>query len=253
VAAWGWLAWPLLLGGHPEQARASHHQSLVRARERGHPNTLAQVLYCGCVFRQLCDDPEGVEELARTLGSLATEQAFPYWLAMATIFDGWTLARAGEAERAGERVRAGFTAYRATGAELWQPYFMALSAEAHEAAGRTSEMLQLLDEALERVARSGERWYEAELHRFRGELLLRITSADAAPAEACFRKALDVAQEQGARWCELRATASLARLWAERGERRRAHDLVAPVCGWFSDGSDMPGLREMKALVDRLG
>jgi predicted ATPase len=253
VVARGWLAWPLLLSGHPEQAWASHRQSLVRAREKDHPNTLAQVLYCGCTFRQLCDDPEGVGELAAALGDLATEQAFPYWRAMATIFEGWALARAGEIGLATERVRAGLVAYRATGAELWQPYFMALAAEAVEGDGQTPEARQLLEEALERVTKTEERWYEAELHRLRGELLLRTAPADAMEAEACFRKALDVAREQGAKWWELRAAASLTRLWADRGERRKAHDLLASVYDSSPEGFDTPALREAKALLGGLG
>jgi predicted ATPase len=252
VTAWGWLAWPLLLGGHPEQAWACHQESIVRAREKGHPNTLAQVLYCGCAFRQLCDDPEGVEELATTLGGLATEQAFPYWRAMTTIFESWTLARAGEAGLAAEQVRTGLAAYRATGAELWQPYFLALAAETHESAGQTPAVLQLLDEALERVTKTGERWFEAELHRLRGEALLRATTAESSEAEACFRKAIDVARGQNARWWELRAAVSLARMWAKRGERRQAHDLLAPIYGWFTEGFDTPVLREARELLDGL-
>ncbi len=252
VTAWGWLAWPLLLGGYPEQAWARHRESLVRARDKGHPNTLAQVLYCGCAFRQMCDDPEGVRELATALGVLATEQAFPYWRAMATIFEGWALARAGEAGLAAERVRAGLAAYRATGAELWQPYFLALAAEAHEGAGQTLDVLQLLDEGLERVTKTGERWYEAELHRLRGELLRRSASVDTSEVEACFRKAVEVAQEQDAKWWELRAAGSLARLWVDQRQHRKAHDLLAPIHGWFTEGFDTPDLREAKALLDEL-
>jgi predicted ATPase len=189
------------------------------------------VLYCGCVFRQLCDDPKGVGELATALGGVATEHAFPFWRAMATIFEGWALARAGETDLAAERARAGLVAYRATGAELWQPYFLVLAAEAHEGVGQTPKVLQLLDEALQLVIKTGERWYEAELRRLRGELLHRTASADTAEVEVCFRNSLDVAQEQGGKWWELRAAASLARLWAEQAERRRAHDLLAPVYG----------------------
>jgi class 3 adenylate cyclase/predicted ATPase len=253
VTASGWLAWPLLLGGYPEQAWARHQESLVRARAKGHPNTLAQVLYCGCAFHQLRDDSKGVGELAAALGGLATEQAFPFWGAIATIFEGWTLARAGETGLAAERSRTGLAAYRATRAELWQPYFLALAAGVHQGASRTLEALQLLDEALERVTGTRERWYEAELRRLRGELLRRTASADTAEMEVCFRKALDVAQEQGAKWWELRAAASLARLWAKQAERRRAHDLLAPIYSWFTEGFDTPDLRKAKTLLHELG
>jgi predicted ATPase len=109
-------------------------------------------------------------------------------------------------------------------------------------------MLLLVD-ALARVEKTDERWFVAELHRLKGEVVLRTTPADAG---ACFRKALHVAQEQGAKWWELRAATSLARLWAEQDRRQEAHDLLAPVYGWFTEGLDLAALREARALLDRV-
>jgi predicted ATPase len=111
--------------------------------------------------------------------------------------------------------------------------------------------LDLLAEALALVDRMDERWFEAEPHRLKGEALLR-TTADVAAAEASFRKAIDVAREQDAKWWELRAATSLARLWAERGERRKARDLLAPICGRFTEGFDMLDLKEAGTLLDEL-
>jgi predicted ATPase len=109
-----------------------------------------------------------------------------------------------------------------------------------------------LAEALERVEESGGRWLEAELQRLRGELLLAIPGRNAAAAEMCFERALAVARSQGARMWELRAATSCARLWQDQRRTAEAHDLLAPVYGWFSEGRDSPDLQDAEALLDRL-
>ena len=107
-------------------------------------------------------------------------------------------------------------------------------------------------EALGRSDETGERWFEAELHRLRGEAAAGVAADAPTEAEACFRQALAVAREQGAKLWELRAATSLARLWAEQGERAEAHDLLAPVYGWFTEGFDTADLKEAKALLEEL-
>jgi predicted ATPase len=253
AGARAWLAWPLLATGHPVQALILHRESVARAREMGHPNTLAQTLYCGCVVRQLMRDRPGVVEMAEALIPLAKEQGFPYWLAMATILRGWALSEAGETERGIAEVARGLTAFRATAAQLWMPYFLGLLAEAHGKAGEQAEGLRVLSEALDRVGRTGERWFEAELHRRNGEILLCLPERDQGGVEACFRRAMDVAQEQRSRMWELRAATSLARLWRDQRRRSEARDLLAPVYDWFTEGFDTPDLKEAKALLDELG
>jgi predicted ATPase len=110
--------------------------------------------------------------------------------------------------------------------------------------------LTLLDEALQMVDRTGERWFEAELNRHKGHLLLRQGRTQA--AEELYRKALRIAREQQANLWELRAAASLARLRRDQGERAEARDLLAPVYGWFTEGFNTPDLKEAKALLDEL-
>ena len=107
-------------------------------------------------------------------------------------------------------------------------------------------------EASERVERTDLRWNEADLHRLRGELLLALSGIDRPEAERCFRKAIEVAREQGAKWWELRAATSLARLWRDWGKQAEAHDLLAPVYGWFIEGFDTADLKDAKALLDDL-
>jgi predicted ATPase len=142
--------------------------------------------------------------------------------------------------------------YRATGAELWAPDFLALLAEGQRRTGQAAAGLDIVAEALDRVERTKGRWLEADLHRLRGELLLAVAEPEQPEAEACFRRALAVAREQGAKMWELRAATSLARLWTEQGRRAEAHNLLAPLYGWFTEGFDTPDLKEAKALLNEL-
>ena len=123
-------------------------------------------------------------------------------------------------------------------------------ADARTREGGPAEALALLAEALTMADRHDEHWFEAELLRLKGEALLRTAASDAVEAEACFHKAIDVAREQGAHWWELRAATSLARLWADRGEPRKAYDLLAPVYGWFTEGFDTADLKAARSLLE---
>jgi tetratricopeptide (TPR) repeat protein len=147
-------------------------------------------------------------------------------------------------------LRSGSTASRATGAELWMPYYIALLAGACEIAEQIEEGLTLLDDALQIVKRTGERWFAAELYRRKGQLLQRQGQSEA--AEELYHKALSIAEEQGAKLWELRAATSLARLRLDQGRQTEARDLRAPVYAWFTEGFATPDLKEAKALLDEL-
>jgi predicted ATPase len=130
------------------------------------------------------------------------------------------------------------------------PHYIALLARACEIAGQIEEAMTLLDDALEIVERTGERWFAAELNRHKGELLLRQGHSEA--AEELYRKALSIAKEQEAKLWELRAVASLVRLRRDQGRRAEARDLLAPVYDWFTEGFDTPDLKDAKALLKGL-
>jgi predicted ATPase len=149
-------------------------------------------------------------------------------------------------------IRRGLADYRATGAELFSPYFLALLADAYGRADQAAIGLSLLADALGGVEQTGVRWIEAELHRLQGELRLALPEPDHPAAEACFLRAMAIAREQQAKLWELRAATSVGRLWAEQGRRAEAQDLLAPVYGWFTDGFDTPDLKDAKALLDEL-
>ena len=148
-------------------------------------------------------------------------------------------------------MRSGSTALRSTGAESLRPYHIDLLASAHEIAGQIEEATAQLDDALQIVEKTGERWFAAELNRHKGQLLLRQGRAEA--AEELYRKAMSIAAEQGAKLWELRAAVSLAQLRRDQGCRAEARDLLVPVYGWFTEGFDTPDLKDAKALLDRFG
>jgi predicted ATPase len=154
-------------------------------------------------------------------------------------------------------MRQGLAAYRATGAEALRPHFLALLAEACGKARQAEEGLTVLAEALAAVNKTGERYYEAELHRLKGELTLQakdqsLRSQVEEEAEACFHKAIDIARQQQAKSLELRAVMSLSRLWQQQGKKQEAHQMLADIYGWFTEGFDTKDLEDAKTLLQEL-
>jgi len=245
------LAWTLLLLGQADQAMAHSRSALAWARELSHPYTLAAALHVNCVFHQLRGDGAILERRAEELVALATEQGFPHFVGSGTCFRGWAmLAQGGSIEEAINTMRWGLATKRATGAEIKVPYYLGLLAEAHRRANRIADGISLLDEALEVVERTDERWYEAELYRLMAETL--ITKSDRHDAERWLRRALQTAQKQGARLWELRAAISVARLRRDQGKRTDARELLAPIYRSFTEGFDTRDLKEAAALLVEL-
>ncbi len=240
----------LWLLGYPEQALPRLHEALALTHELSHPVSLAFARSYAAMASQLRRDVLAVHEHAEATVTLATEQSFPYWVAMGMSLRGWALAMQGQGEEGLAQVRQGVAAWRATGAALHIPYFCTLLAEASDHLGHTDDGLQALAEAHTLVEQQEERWWEAEVCRLRGVLLLRQPGTPQAEAETCFRQALDVARRQEAKSLELRAATSLSRLWQQQGKRQEAYDLLAPVYGWFTEGFDTADLIEAKALLD---
>jgi predicted ATPase len=164
---------------------------------------------------------------------------------------GWALALQGQGEEGIAQIQQGLAAFRAAGAELDRPRWLTLLVEAYRQVEQTEAGLTVLAEALATVHKTGERRWEAELHRLKGELLLRQASPTE-EVEACFRQALEIARRQQAKSLELRAAMSLARLWQQQGKRAEACELLAPIYGWFTEGFDTADLQEAKALLEAL-
>jgi predicted ATPase len=158
----------------------------------------------------------------------------------------------GHGEEGKTQIQQGLAAYQATGVTRDRPYHLALLAEASAEVGQTTEGLEALAEALATLAKSRVRWWEAELHRLRGELLLQHSVAPPEEVEACFQQAHDIARRQQAKSLELRAAMSLSRLWERQGKHADARELLAPIYGWFTEGFDTADLQEAKALLEGL-
>jgi predicted ATPase len=246
------LAAPSLwLLGYPDQAVANSQAALALAQQLAHPYTLTLALYFAAMVHHLCRDVPLTQARTEALMTVATEQEFPLHLAQAMPLRGWTLAESGRVEEGLAQIHQGLAAYQATGATRDRPYYLALLAEASAKVGQTTEGLAALAEALATLAKSGVPWWEAELYRLRGELLLLAADNEAA-AEVCFHQALDSARRRQVRSLELRTAMSLARLWLRQGKRQEAHDLLAPIYSWFTEGFETADLQEAKALLDEL-
>jgi TOMM system kinase/cyclase fusion protein len=262
-------SWVLWLLGYPEQALRRGHEALTLARAQAHPFTLSLTLVTVAVLHQMRQEGNVTLEHAKASLVLSTEHEFPYLRAIGTVAYGWALAVHGQTREGIARIRQALSTYRSMGAELFSTYWLVLLVEAHETAGQTEEGLHAVDEALAMVDTHGERIYEAELYRLKGELRLQQAGRGACPgvlprdssgvkvgqparreAEACFHQALDVARRQQARSLELRAAMSLSRLWQRQGQCAEAYELLAPIYGWFTEGFDTADLQEATALLE---
>jgi len=196
---------------------------------------------------------QAAQEVSEAAITLCTEQGFPFWLAMASILQGWALAEQGQEQAGITQMRHGLRVWRATGAALAETSYLALMAEVYGEAGQAEEGLRLLAEAFAAVEQREERYFEAELHRLQGELLLAQPAAETeAEAEACFLRATQIAHQQHAKSWELRAAMSLARLWQKQGRPEEARQELDPVYDWFTEGFDTPDLIGARSLLESL-
>ena len=187
------------------------------------------------------------------MGRNAPRGALPQVLAAwGTSLRGWVLALRGQGEAGLAQVREGIAPWRATGAALGDPYWCTVLADVADGLGHPTDGLQALAEAHTLVEQQEERWWEAEVCRLRGVLLLRQPGTPQAEAETWLQRALDVARRQHAKSLELRAAMSLARLWQQQSKSQEAHDLLAPIYGWFTEGFGTADLQEAKALLEEL-
>ena len=171
---------------------------------------------------------------------------------MVSFLQGWSLCLQGRGAEGIARMRMGFTRALATGGKITRPVFYALLADAYGRVGRLDKAWRMLDCALRAVAKSGQRHYEAEIYRLKGELHLREADPEVEQASVCFQRALEIARHQQAKSWELRAATSLTRLWRDQGRRAEARDLLAPIYDWFTEGFDTADLRDARALLDEL-
>ena len=249
VACRVYAAMTLWLLGYPDQALTHLHEVLALAHELSHPYSLAFARCVAAIVSQFRRDVPTVHAQADAAVALSIEQGFSLLTAWGTSLRGWALARQGKEI---SQVCQGIIASRATGAMLLVPYLCTVLADVCDYLGHIEDGLQALAEAYSLVEQHEERWWEAEVCRLRGVLLLRQPGTPQAEAEAWLHRALDVARRQEAKSLELRAAMSLARLWQQQGKRQEAYDLLAPVYHWFTEGFETADLKDAKILLDEL-
>jgi class 3 adenylate cyclase/predicted ATPase len=236
--------------GLPEQASDRSREALALARSLSHHQSLALALVWAAWLHQFRREPQVARKHAEAAIALCAEQGFPLWMSMGVILRGWALVQEGRGEEGSAEMRQGLAQLRATGAGLWQPSFLALIAESEGRIGEAQRGLEVIAEAMAIVERNDERFYEVELHRLNGELLLASTPADVSGAERCLRIAHEIAGRQKAKSLGLRSDLSLALLLAKTGRRSEVRDLLAPVLSGFIEGFDTLDYQEAKALLE---
>jgi predicted ATPase len=236
--------------GYVNQATTCGERALAIAAELSHPFSKCWALSWIAALYQLLGDAGRVRELSEKDVALASEQMIPFFTAHGMALRGWALAKQGRADDGIAQLREGIAAYRATGANLESSHWLGLLAEACGDANQPEEGLLALAEALADIEGNGVKYFAAELHRLRGELLLKKDAPDEVEAAACFRRAIDVATAQQAKSLELRATTSLSRLLRRQGKREDARRQLAEIYGWFTEGFDTADLKDARALLD---
>jgi class 3 adenylate cyclase/predicted ATPase len=252
VACLGFGAWALWFLGYPDQAVRRAQDALSLARELAHPFSLAFGLQFMAQLHHYRREYALACNLAGEVIAVSSEQGFPLWSGMGTIVRGWALAKQGQGMDGLAQVRQGIAEWQVTGFELEWPHFLAMLADVHGTVDQPGEGLELLAEARAAADKTGEGFWDAEMHRLHGELSLEIATTDPGRAETSFLKAIEIARRQQARSLELRAVVSLSQLWKRQGKKEEARRLLAAIYVWFTEGHDTPDLREARALLDEL-
>jgi len=251
VACLSHASWALWMLGYPDQAAQRSLEALTWAEELDHPFMQMWAAFFAARFAYLRRDAPAAQEQAELAIALAHEHGNRFWAASGAGVRGWVLSQQGQIEEGAAQVRQSLADLRAAGAELARLGSIPQLAEAYDSAGQVAAGLAVLDEALALTATTGCAYEEPELHRLRGELLLKAGAAEA-EAEACFRRAIDVARREQAKLWELRATVSLSRLLRRQGRAGFLPLALAEIYSWFTEGFDTADLREARALLDKL-
>jgi predicted ATPase len=238
--------------GYPNAAQTDARQALSDAREIGQAGTLMVALWHSGITNVLCGFFSAAEAQSEEVIQLAKEKVSPIWGAFGMMNKGCASHLCDRNAEAIQMITAGMTTYRATRATLLLPFFLSHLSLAYARVGQLDRAPKCIIEATTTIATTGERWCEAEANRIKGEIALLSINPDAAKAEAYFERALTVARQQQTKSWELRAAMSVARLWRDQGKRNEAHERLAAVYGWFTEGFDTLDLKQAKALLDEL-
>ena len=246
-----WSSINLFLLGYADQSSTQLHEAVSLAEELAHPFTSA---FANCFAAQVSILSRAIEpaiHYADATVSVAEEQSYAHYLAWGNLLQGAYLAHTGQPQEGIERLAQSLATITKTGFLALRSLFLSLLAEAHLIAGQAPDGLDTLDKAFAHANDTGERFWESELHRQKGELLL-LRGGSENEAEECFNKALEIARNQSAKSLELRTALSLARLWQSQGKTTDARELLAGIYGWFTEGFGTPDLVDAKVLLEEL-
>jgi class 3 adenylate cyclase/predicted ATPase len=250
VAALSYRSWALWMLGYPDAALVDTSRAVEEAREIGQAATLMYALVHALLIHIQCGNYAVANAEADELVALANEKGALFWKAQGMSKQGCILALTGKAAEAVQMITSGIAVWRSTGSTAWMPLYLAYLARAHAELGQFEHAWRCIDEAMMAAETTKERWHEADVHRLAGEIALLSPKPDA--AKAYFERALSVARAQQAKSWELRAAMSMARMWRDQGKHKQAHDLLAPVYGWFTEGFATLDLKRAKVFLDAL-
>ncbi len=240
----------LWLLGFPDQARRRAEGVLARASALSSPLSLAFCQVFAAFLYQNLRERERTKTVGDACIALCDEQAIMLERAWVMCPHGWAVAELGQPENGIMEIRSGLDTQRSIGAQVASPQFLAILADTLWNAGRMEDAAQAVADGLAWSGESGERYYDAELWRLRGEIAR--TQDESSEAESCFLRALGISRQQAAKSLELRASTSLARLWQQQGKRAEARQLLSAVYAWFTEGFDTADLRDAASLLHEL-
>ena len=252
VSAWSYRSWAWWMLGYPAAALVDADRALEDAREIGQAATLMFALQVTLWAFVHCGEYAAANAKVDELVALADEKGSLYWKAQGMLTRGAIFVMTGKPADAVALITSGVAAFRSTGSTWFAPANFSFLAAAYAELGQFDDAARCVGEALSTIETTKEKWYEAEVNRLAGEIALKSPQPDTAKAQKYLERALEVARAQKAKSWELRAAMSLARLWRDRGRRAEAHDLLAPVYGWFTEGFDTGDLKEAKTLLAAL-
>jgi predicted ATPase len=242
----------LWLLGFPDKALQKAQESLALAQKLSHPFSLVFTTFAGVGWvHEHRREAQITEQLLDGVSTIATDQERPSWRFRTMLLRALLVMEQGRTTEALELAHQGI-ALDLNRKSREQSHTDVLLAQVYGKTGQIEKAFDVLERALARAHQSGERWYEAELYRINGELLLNPSFSAEEPAEACFQKALKVSREQSAKSLELRAAMSLSRLWQRQGKKDEARQLLAEIYGWFTEGFETADLREARTLLEEL-
>jgi DNA-binding SARP family transcriptional activator/predicted ATPase len=252
VSCLSWLSFALFFLGYPDQALKRSGEAIALARQIGHPFSLAFALSVASILRGCALDAQGTQELAEEAIAICSEKGFLYWLGVAMVYRGLGLAWQGKYNEGFSQMREGDRIWRESGAEIGLSEYLISLAEVLGNAGQVEQGLGVLEEAFEKIIKSGETVFEAEIYRVKGELLIMLSHENRDKAEACFREAIAITHKQQAKILELRATTDLSSVLARQGRRSEARQLLEAIYGWFTEGFETRDLRFASRLLREL-